>query len=612
METAGFILKPETSIMNFFTGHAMRMKITTRASFILLTVSIMVLSSLNFSGCSCFHKKQHEPFRLTIIHMNDTHSHLEPTETSLKFGDVQTYVCLGGFARVASKINEARKHKPDSLLLHAGDAVQGSVYFTKYNGQPEYEMLSMLKVDAMEPGNHEFDRGADFLAEVSKYIDFPVVSSNIDTSGDEKLKKIIRPYIIKEVAGQRIGIFGLITPETSENSNPGKILKFEDEKKAAERTVKQLEKDGVNKIIALTHLGYDKDIELARAVNGIDVIVGGHSHTLLGDFSALGIDSSGAYPTVTTNRAGENVYIVQSWEWAKAVGVVDVEFDDSGRAVNATGSADIITADSFMQKDRNGKKSDVSAETKASILKQVEDCPAIEIVNDDPGTDAKLAPYRAGVEEMQKLVVAEIAEPLLHIRTPGRHSSGTDLPGGSQAAPVICESMLWKANTTGLKAQIAVLNGGGVRMDIPEGDLTVARVNELLPFQNRLVLIELAGRELKEAIETGLAGADGSGGGFAYVAGMRYSADSSKPAMKRLAKAEVRSDSGKWIPLNDSLKYRIITNSYLAGGGNGYEIFRDSKGYRYDTGFSDAEAFMDYARHKGKITRPSETGIIYK
>jgi len=584
----------------------------SKKTSVILIISFMI-STLLFSGCAYFQSKpQSQNFKLTIMHMNDTHSHLDPTNMALKFGGVQTYADLGGFAKVASKIKEVRKSKPDSLLLHAGDAVQGSYYFTKYNGQPEYELLSMLKVDAMEPGNHEFDRGPGFLADVSKYIDFPIVSSNIDASGDEKLKKIIKPYIIKEVAGQKIGIFGLITPETAVNSNPGKSLKFGDEKKAAERTVKELEKEGVNKIVAITHLGYNEDIELAKAVNGIDVIVGGHSHTLLGNFSGVGLNSEGAYPTVITNKAGEKVFIVQSWEWAKAVGVVDVEFDDSGHAVNASGNANIISADNFKQKDKDGKKVDVSPETKASILKQIEDNPSIEILGDDAEAVAKLAPYKAGVEAMQKLVVAKIAEPLLHIRKPGKHSSGANLPGGSQVAPVICESMLWKANTSSLKAQIAILNGGGIRMDIPEGDLTVAGVNELLPFQNKLILLELTGKEVKTAIETGLADADGSGGGFTYVAGMRYSADSSKPAWQRLVKAEVKNDSGKWIPLNDSAKYRIITNSYLSGGGNGYDSFKNSKGYRYDTGFSDAEAFMEYVKQAGTITRPIDTGVSMK
>ncbi|WP_051283930.1 bifunctional metallophosphatase/5'-nucleotidase [Desulforegula conservatrix] len=574
---------------------------------------VFTISSLFFSGCAFFQSKsQPQNFKLTIMHMNDTHSHLEPTNTTLKFEGVQTYADLGGFAKVASKIKEVRKSRPDSLLLHAGDAVQGSFYFTKYSGQPEYEMLSMLKVDAMEPGNHEFDRGPGFLADVSKYIDFSIVSSNIDASGDEKLKKIIKPYVIKEVAGQKIGIFGLITPETAVNSNPGKILKFGDEKQAAERTVKELEKAGVNKIVAITHLGYNQDIELAKAVSGIDVIVGGHSHTLLGDFSAVGLNSEGAYPTAITNKAGEKVFIVQSWEWAKAVGVVDVEFDDSGHAVKASGSANIILADNFKQKDKDGKKVDVSPETKASILKQIEENPSIEILADDPEAVAKLAPYKAGVEAMQKLVVVKIAEPLLHIRKPGKHSSGADLPGGSQVAPVICESMLWKANKSSLKAQIAILNGGGIRMDIPEGDLTVAGVNELLPFQNKLILLELTGKEVKTAIETGLADADGSGGGFTYVAGMRYSADSSKPAWQRLVKAEYKNDSGKWILLNDSAKYRIITNSYLSGGGNGYDVFKNSKGYRYDTGFSDAEAFMEYAKQADTIHRPIDTEVTMR
>lgn len=573
-----------------------------------MTVSVLILS-----GCGLYRQNaSSDQFTLTIMHMNDTHSHLESTSTSLKVGDVQTYAELGGFTKIASEIKKIRKEKPDSVLLHAGDAVQGTYYFTKYNGQPEYEILSMLNVDAMEPGNHEFDRGPGFLPGAARHISFPVVSANIDTSGDENLKKIIKPYVIKEVAGQKIGIFGLITPETAVNSNPGKNIGFVDEKKAAESTVKELEKSGVNKIIALTHLGYEKDLELARAVNGIDVIVGGHSHTLLGDFSSVGLKSEGAYPTEVVNGAGEKVFVVQSWEWGKALGVLDVEFDGKGRAVKAGGSARLVASGYFTQKGADGNRVAVPAETRNSLVNQLKDGQTTVILEDDPETAAKLAPYKSGVEEMQKLVVAKVSEPLLHIRKPGRHSSGADLPEGSQIAPVICESMLWKANSSNLNVEIAVLNGGGVRMDLAEGNLTVATVNELLPFQNRLILIELSGKELKNAIETGLADSDGSGGGFTYAAGMRYEADLKRSAGGRLIKVEVSDSSGKWKPVKDASKYRVITNSYLASGGNGYESFKNAAGYRYDTGYSDAEAFMEYAKTTGTIKRMQHTGIILK
>jgi 5'-nucleotidase len=102
--------------------------------------------------------------------MNDTHSHLEPNETELKFDGVKTWADLGGFAKVASKVKKVRQEKPDSILLHAGDAVQGTAYFTKYNGRPEYEMLGMLGVDAFELGNHEFDRGQDFLLNILVFL----------------------------------------------------------------------------------------------------------------------------------------------------------------------------------------------------------------------------------------------------------------------------------------------------------------------------------------------------------------------------------------------------------------------------------------------------------
>ena len=186
--------------------------------------------------------------------------------------------------------------------------------------------MNALGYQAAAIGNHEFDSGPPALADFIEAANFPVLGANIDASAQVSLTGLIEPYTIIDVAGQSIGIFGLTTEDTSNISSPGPDVIFSDHVAAAEATVATLQAMGVNKIVALTHLGYDVDQPLAAAVSGIDVIVGGHSHTPLGPMPL----ARGPYPTVVTSPAGEPVLIVTAWEWGKYLGRLDVTFNPTG------------------------------------------------------------------------------------------------------------------------------------------------------------------------------------------------------------------------------------------------------------------------------------------
>ena len=168
-------------------------------------------------------------FFLSVMHLNDAHSHLAPLEDqSLILGGLKTYVPMGGFARIRTRVEEIRSRGGHSLLLHAGDAVQGTLYFTRYHGDADMAALNLLGVDAMAVGNHEFDKGPELPARLADEADFPLLGANIDISGEPRLQGKIIPYVIKTLGDERVGIIGLITPETATMSSPGPTVRFDD------------------------------------------------------------------------------------------------------------------------------------------------------------------------------------------------------------------------------------------------------------------------------------------------------------------------------------------------------------------------------------------------
>jgi 5'-nucleotidase len=546
---------------------------------------------------------------LRIAHVNDVHAHLDPVNTTVYFDKTKTYLDLGGMPRLAQKVETLRGDGgPDLLLLHAGDAFQGTLYFTKFKGQADLEFMNLLAFDAMTTGNHEFDKGPAVLADFIRRADFPVVSANVDASADPNLSGLIEPYVIKTLGREKVGILGLTTAQTAVASQPGDLVAFQDPAASAAKTVAALEAQGVDKIIALTHLGYPEDLKLAAAVPGIDVIIGGHSHTLLGDFTALGLNPAGPYPTEVTGPQGQKVCVGQAWEWAKALGLMTVSFDGQGRVVSCSGQATLLAADNFKQKDADGKKQEVGPETRDRILELMAGNPEIEYVTENHDFASRLAVYQAQLDSLTHQVVAKVGQDLLHIRRPGRHSSGQDLPHGSQIAPHVSQSMYYKANLVGLDVDLALVNGGGVRQDLLAGDLTVGDIYTLLPFENTVIVLTMTGDQIKRGLEYGVGPEEGA---FPYPAGLRYTCDQTRASGDRITRMEVQGPDGAWTPVDPRASYRVAVSSFVAGGGDGNAVFMEPT-ERYDTGFVDAEVFSDYAAAQGILSRPTVYLIDYR
>lgn len=549
-------------------------------------------------------------FELTLLHVNDSHSYLDATDVKLTPGGVPTYAKLGAWARLQTAVDSIRSNVPNVALLHAGDAVQGDLYFMKYGGKPEMEFLNRLGFDAMTLGNHEFDKGSDFLAGFLEYAKIPIVSANINASGKPKLAARLKPYTILSFGREQVGIIGLTIKDTSFISSPGPGVDFMNEAETAKKYVKELQDQGVEKIVLLTHVGLDNDKVLAATVPGVDVIVGGHSHSLIADpvaMKAMGEDVDDTYPVRVKGPDGSDVYVVTAWKWGRVLGRLDLTFDAVGRVVSAHGSPMLLVADGFKQKNEAGEKIVLQGAAQEEIRRAIEASPVAEIFVEDKASVVFLKPYSKGVQAMRNDVIGVATKPLTHIRVPGVTREGLSLPKGSLLAPIVCQSMLSKIDATGKRADIALQNAGGIRESIEQGNISIGTAYAVLPFNNSLYVLKMTGSVIASVLECGVTK---GGGAFPYVAGARYTADMTKPVGSRVTHVDVLTKDGKWQPLDATQTYSVVTNAYLAGGGDGYAMLKSIRN-RYDTGFVDALAFIEYVEKENKISPPVSTGVTY-
>lgn len=247
---------------------------------------------------------------LTVLHMNDTHSHIDPQRS----GD---YVGRGGVIEQAAYIDSVRcaDGKRNVLLLHAGDFGQGTSYFTELEGNIEIDVFNSMKFDVVCLGNHEFDNGVDELARRLRNLKSKVVCANYDFTGTS-LENLVERYVIVRKAGHKIGVIGLLTDvRRVVDASIAKQFQYMDPVEVANEIAGYLKQTkGCDLVICLSHLGFSEDREVAESLRNVDVIVGGHSHTLLHDLHRVeGAD-------------GDDVIVVQNWKWGLNVGNLKVDF----------------------------------------------------------------------------------------------------------------------------------------------------------------------------------------------------------------------------------------------------------------------------------------------
>ncbi len=264
--------------------------------------------------------------KLVILHTNDVHSQIEPFPA-----DHSKWPNLGGFARRSSLIQSIRAQEENVLLLDAGDYFQGTPYFNFFKGEVEVKLMNKLGYQVATIGNHEFDNGADALYDALKNAEFDIISANYEFE-EERWQKLVSPYKIYQYGELKIGVLGLgIDPKGMIDPNNFKGIQFKDPLPVMNEVAQNLkQQQGCNLVIALTHLGYYHDEDLAENSQYVDVILGGHSHTFLEE------------PTRIKNKAGKDVLINQVGKSGVYLGRIEIYFGEDGATLDAAGVNSLV------------------------------------------------------------------------------------------------------------------------------------------------------------------------------------------------------------------------------------------------------------------------------
>lgn len=577
--------------------------------------------------------EQGKPLELTILHINDHHSALESKSKTLKLSAggaaaVDVAVDAGGFPRVAAAIAELAAKSPHVLKLHAGDALTGTLYFNRAgaDGEADAAMINTVCFDAFTLGNHEFDKGDSGL---KGFLDLmrkgtcktPILSANVQFGAASALNATrapgyVSPSTVVERDGQKIGIVGLtIAQKTKASSSPDADTTFQDETVAAQREIDALRAKGIDKIIVLSHIGYDYDKQVAARLSGVDVVVGGDSHTLLGPntLTTTGVGSpAGAYPTRITDKDGKPVCVVQAWEYAQAVGELKVSFNAQGEVTQCAGTPHVLIGDNFTI----GGKAATDAE-KAALKASAAASGVLRITSPAPAATSVLQPFKDRVAVFNQTQVAVVPQELCSRRVPGgvgsvdysRSSAACNAEGsvslrGGDIQQLVAEAYLDVANQKYGGADITLQSGGGVRIPL-QGTVSAAQVIQVLPFGNMLFRLDITGQEVKGMLEDGLEavyGAGGSTGPYPYTGGLRYDVNAKATFGQRVSNIEVRNPAtGAWGALDVGKSYKLFVLSFNATGGDGYKTLAAvPAARRLDIGVLDADVFFSYIEKQGK------------
>lgn len=506
-------------------------------------------------------------FTLNILHINDFHSRFDPITGSDSNCDAETDAkgeCFGGIARLKTIIDDTRSKysSGNSILLSAGDNFQGSLYYSTYKSKVVADFFNQMGFDVVATGNHEFDDGPEEYLRFIEAAEFPIIGGNFDVSRDENLRGKIKGSFVVEIGGEKIGIIGATAEDTPEIASVGDV-EFHDVVQYVRGAAEALDAAGINKIILLSHIGYNVDLEVAAQVPLIDIIVGGHSHSLLSNTAENAV---GPYPTMVTNPDGIEVAVVQANQYGKYLGDLSVTWDDNGVVTKAEGEPYLIDA---------------------SVTG-----------NDDFKT--QLAELAGPIAEMAAVVIGTTTEALEGSREVCRVQE-------CNLGNLLAEAILDRTKDQGVT--IAFQNSGGIRASIDAGDITMGEVLTVLPFSNTLATVQISGADVIEALENAVSDVENGAGRFSQVAGMKYSFSLSKPVGERISDVLVKGDGDTWVPIDEDATYTIVTNNFVRGGGDGFDTFANGDN-PYDFGPPLEQVLAEYIAKQGGSYTPFLDGRI--
>ncbi|XP_022106650.1 5'-nucleotidase-like [Acanthaster planci] len=517
-------------------------------------------------------------FELTIIHTNDVRARFEPV--SARYGGECTAdmeakgTCFGGLARRAAKIKEIRESSENVLLLDAGHQFQGSMWFYVNRGLATAHFMNRLSYDAMAIGQHEFDFGVEGLARFVNNLTFPVIGSNINTSKEPSLNRLVlKQHIVQFADGQRVGLVGYSYAETPDIANTGHLT-FLDEVEGLQPVVDSLVSQGINQIIALGHSGYDRALVIANTLIGVDVVVSGRDSTLLHTGDKPSTETpKGDYPAVVhpDHNPTATVLVVQAAQYGKYLGNLSVWFDDSG-VVSGFGGNTVLLDD--------------SVEEDQEILKEME-------------------PWRDRVTEVANQVVGQTLVDLDFAACASAECALGNLVADAMLFPNLNTSDGWSDVSISITTTGSMVSSAGV------GDITIGTINKIIPYGDTIDVIELKGRHLLEALENSVFDWDEDKINYQMMqmAGMRVVYDLSRLPGDRVVSIDVRCADCP-VPAYDKLRldavYKVAVNSYIEQGKYGYSSLTKKLSVR--RGGLDADILRDYLLKFSPISHSVELG----
>ncbi|KAF4815461.1 5'-nucleotidase [Colletotrichum tropicale] len=498
-------------------------------------------------------------FNMSFFHVNDVHAHLDEYSSSGTDCTRPERGCYGGYARIKHTVDELRPQYNDSLWLNAGDEFQGTLFYSFYKGEKIAETINQLGFDAMTIGNHEFDGGDDELGDFLQNLTFPIVSANI-VSDNEKLNKTIKPYHIFEE--QQLAVIGVTTPTTPGISSPGAGTKFLDVVSTVQSTIDHIKSTtNITRIAALTHIGYEEDQKLAEQTTGLYLIMGGHSHTLLGSME----DAEGPYPTIKQNKDGDDVFIVTAYRWGEYVGYIDVTYDAEGKVLAYHGGPIHLT----------------------------------NTTEQDPELQAQIESWRGPFEAFAAEVVG-----VSNVELDQTLCQKQECILGNVMTDAMYEYRL--NNSDSAKPDFALINAGGIRATIDEGNITRGEVLTSFPFGNSIVEITYSGSDLRKVLEGAVTKVNQFNNepitSFFQVSKnivVEYNPAGNNGS--KLVSVEIGGEA-----LDDAKDYRVVTLDFLAGGGD--NIFVATTDFvSLDT---QDEVLVQYVEAKSPIDAKIEGRIV--
>lgn len=476
------------------------------------------------------------PDRLVILHTNDTHSQIDPDSKG-----------RGGVARRKVLVDSVRNAEPAAMLIDAGDAVQGTLFFSIFKGEVEDTLMNLLGYDIQILGNHEFDNSIDELADRWRGLGAECISTNYDLRATP-LDSVIKPYAIRDFGDKRVGFIGInLDPDGMIAANHSEGVVYLDPVEATNATAWHLRhNERADYVVVVSHIGYSgrdlaNDLDLARRSKGVDVIIGGHSHT--------SIDPSQPDAPLhrVANAVGDTVLIAQNGKGGATLGEITIDFN-----TGKIGSR-LIPVDARLDSRTDGTVENI------------------------------LTPYRASIDSICAIKLAKASRELPH-RSPELVNLISDIVAAEGKA------------LSGRKIDLAIMNKGGIRCGIPKGAVTRGNVMEMMPFDNRVVVMDISGKDLLAAFDIM---ASQRGQGVSRSVAATYD-----PEARRCLSVTIGGE-----PIDPSATYTLATIDYLAGGGDYLTPLTHGKVTHTDPRIA-FDAISDWFRAHPKFSTDSKPRMV--